>query len=80
MLLWHKEFSLTMVLPKLVQAPNMTSPYIVEKFDEMPTLEVKNAQVKQLFLDFETTTIKCRINNFLPRSEDLHQWTYSNWT
>ena len=57
----------------------MTSLYIVAKFDEMPTLEVKNAQVKQLFLDFETTTIKCRINDFLPRSEDLHQWN-SNWT
>jgi len=55
-------------------------PYIVEKLDEIPSLEVKNSEVKKLFSTLQTHALICRFNGFWPRSYDLHNWIYSNWT
>lgn len=55
-------------------------PYIVEKLDEIPSLEVKNIEVKKLFSTLQTHALICRFNGFWLRSYDLHNWIYSNWT
>jgi len=55
-------------------------PYIVEKLDEIPSLEVKNPEVKELFSTLQTHALICRFNGFWPRSYDLHNWVYTNWT
>jgi len=55
-------------------------PYIVEKMDEIPSLEVKNPEVKNLFKTLQTHALICRFNGFWPRSYDLHNWIYTNWT
>jgi len=57
-----------------------SSPYIVEKLDTIPSLEVKNSQVKKLFSQLQTHAIICRFNGYWPRSFDLHEWVYTNWT
>jgi len=55
-------------------------PYIVEKLDEIPSLEVKNPEVKKLFSTLQTHALICRFNGYWPRSYDLHNWIYTNWT
>ena len=55
-------------------------PYIVEKLDVIPSLEVKNIEVTQLFNTLQTHALICRFNGFWPRSFDLHNWIYTNWT
>jgi len=56
------------------------SPYIVEKLDSSPILEIKHPQVKQLFSTLQSHAVICRFNGFWPRYFELHQWVYSNWT
>jgi len=60
--------------------PTQPGPYIVEKLDEIPALEVKTTEVKNLFNTLQTHALVCRFNGFWPRSVDLHNWVYSNWT
>ena len=54
--------------------------YIVDKLDDIPSLEVKNKEVTQLFSTLQTHALICRFNGFWPRSYDLHNWIYTNWT
>jgi len=56
------------------------SPYIVEKLESTPVLEIKNQQVKGLFNTLQNKAVICRFNGFWPRSHDLHAWIYQNWT
>ena len=56
------------------------SPYIVEKLDSSPILEIKHPQVKQLFSTLQSHAVIFQFNGFWPRSFELHQWVYSNWT
>ena len=54
--------------------------YFVEKMESTPTLEIKNPQVTKLFSTLQTVAVICRFNGFWPRSFDLHQRVYTNWT
>jgi len=56
------------------------SPYIVEKLESTPVLEIKNEQVKGLFRSLQAKAVICRFNGFWPKSHDLHAWIYQNWT
>ena len=56
------------------------SPYFVEKMESTLTLEIKNPQVTKLFSTLQSVAVICRFNGFWPRSFDLHQWVYTNWT
>jgi len=56
------------------------SPYIVEKLESTPVLEIKNEQVKGLFSSLQAEAVICRFNGFWPKSQDLHDWIYQNWT
>jgi len=56
------------------------SPYIVEKLESTPVLEIKNEQVKGLFNTLQAKAVICRFNGFWPKSHDLHDWIYQNWT
>jgi len=56
------------------------SPYIVEKLESTPILEIKNDQVKGLFRSLQAEAVICRFNGFWPKSQDLHAWIYQNWT
>jgi len=60
--------------------PTQPGPYIVEKLDDIPALEVKISEVKNLFNTLQTHALVCRFNGFWPRSIDLHNWIHSNWT
>jgi len=60
--------------------PTQPGPYIVEKLDDIPALEVKNTEVKNLFNTLQTHALVCRFNGYWPRSFDLHNWISSNWT
>ena len=55
-------------------------PYIVEKLEVIPSLEVKNTEVTQLFSTLQTHALICCFNGFWPRSFDLHNWIYTSWT
>ncbi len=46
----------------------------------VPTLEVKITEVKNLFNTLQTHALIFRFNGFWPRSYDLHNWIHSNWT
>ena len=50
-----------------------SKPYIVEKLDAIPSLEIKNTEVTQLFSSLQTHALICRFNGFWPRSFDLHK-------
>ena len=54
--------------------------YTVEKLDDIPALEVKITEVKNLFNTIQTHALICRFNGFWPRSFDLHNWIHTNWT
>jgi len=60
--------------------PTQPGPYIVEKLDDIPALEVKITEVKNLFNTLQSQALICRFNGFWPRSADLHNWIHSNWT
>ena len=45
----------------VVQPPIMLSPYIVEKLDKVPSLEIKHIEVNELFLYFK---FESRFNQF----------------
>jgi len=60
--------------------PTQPGPYIVEKLDDIPALEVKITEVKNLFNTLQKHALICRFNGFWPRSFDLHNWIHSNWT
>jgi len=60
--------------------PTQPGPYIVEKLDDIPALEVKITEVKNLINTLQTHAIICRFNGFWPRSLDLHNWIHTNWT
>ena len=47
-----------------VQPPVMLSPYIVEKLDKVPSLEIKHIEVNELFLYFKFESVICRFNQF----------------
>ena len=59
--------------PQPTAAPpsSQPKPYIVEKLDVIPSLEVKNTEVTQLFSTLQTHALICRFNGFWPRSFDL---------
>ena len=56
------------------------SPYIVEKLESTPVLEIKNEQVKGIFSSLQAEAVICRFNGFWPKSHDLHAWIFQNWT
>ena len=56
------------------------SPYIVEKLESTPVLEIKSEQVKGLFSSLQAEAVICRFNGFWPKSHDLHAWIFQNWT
>jgi len=58
----------------------LPSPYIVEKLESTPVLEIKNDQVKGLFKTLQAKAVICRFNGFWPKSHDLHCWIFQNWT
>jgi len=64
------------------EAPSnvLPSPYIVEKLESTPVLEIKNDQVKGLFKSLQAKAVICRFNGFWPKSHDLHCWIFQNWT
>ena len=68
--------------PQSSAAPpsSQPKPYIVEKPDDIPSLEVKNQEVTKLFSILQTHALICRFNGFWPSSYDLHNWIYTNWT
>ena len=45
-----------------VEPPVMLSPYIVEKLDKVPSLEIKHIEVNELFLYFKFESTICRFN------------------
>lgn len=65
-----------------VEAPSsaQTSPYLVENLESIPSLEIKYPQVKKNFSTLQSAAIICRFNGFWPRSYDLHEWIYTNWS
>ena len=48
----------------VAQPPVMLSPYIVEKLDKVPSLEIKHIEVNELFLYFKFESEICRFNQF----------------
>lgn len=60
--------------------PSQPKPYIVEKSEDIPSLEIKNTEVRKLFRSFQKYALICRFNGFWPRSYDIHKWIHSFWT
>lgn len=63
--------------PQASAAPpsQQPKPYIVEKLDDIPSLEVKNTKVTKLFSTLQTHALICRFNGFWPRSyRFLNPW------
>ena len=52
----------------VVQPPIMLIPYIVEKLDKVPSLEIKHIEVNELFLYFKFDLVICRFNQFWTQS------------
>ena len=70
---------LTQIL-NFVQLHVLSNRYIVEKLDEVPTLEVNNSKVNEIFLSLIYEVMIYRFNGLWPQWVDLHQWVYSNWS
>ena len=43
----------------------MSCPYIVEKLDKVPDLEVRHSQVNELFLSLQFEVVGCKFNGWL---------------
>ena len=65
--------------PQTADSPSsQPSPYLAEKMESTPTLEIKNSQVKQHFTTLQSIVVICHFNGFWPRSFELHQWIHTN--
>lgn len=64
------------------QSPNLSilAPYLVEQMEKAPDMSVNLSEVSGLFIALQTTNLICRFNGFWPKSKDLHQWIFTNWT
>lgn len=56
------------------------SPFIVDKSDKVPKMEIKNTEVNRLFRTCKSKAIIYWFNGFWPWLEDLDQWIHTNWT
>jgi hypothetical protein len=60
--------------------PPMPSPYIVEKIEEVPSLEITEPEIKESPTFYEDCEVFCRFNGFWPPTTDLYKWIHLNWT
>lgn len=58
-----------------VQAPK---PFMVEKLEEVPTIEIMHPSLDEQAQNFAEHAIICRFNGLWPRATDLYQWIHSN--
>lgn len=60
-----------------VQAPK---PFLVDKLEEVLTIEIMHPSLDEQAQKFAEHAIICRFNGLWPRTADLYQWIHSNWT
>ena len=53
--------------------------YIVDKSEEVPTLEIKQPEVFQNILQLKEQTLICRFNGLWPKTKDLIAWNNTIW-
>lgn len=58
---------------------SIPSAYIVEKWQEVPLVEISGLQVTNFYSIFKSGVIMCRFNGCWPPSE-LYQWIHLTWT
>ena len=61
----------------MVQSSHLV--YIVDKSEEVPTLEIKQPEVFQNILQLKEQTLICRFNGLWPKTKDLIAWINTIW-
>ena len=61
----------------MVQTPHLV--YIVDKSEEVPTLEIMQLEVIQNLLLHKEQTLICRFNGLWPKTKYLIAWINTNW-
>jgi len=60
--------------------PPKPKPFLVDKLEEVPSVEISVPDLVDNTQKFAETTIICRFNGLWPRSKDLYDWINDNWT
>ena len=55
-------------------------PFIVDKLEEIPSIELSHPALADHYQKFAETTIICKFNGLWPHTTNLYQWIHSNWT
>lgn len=60
--------------------PPKPKPFLVDKLEEVPSVEISHPDLADDIQKFAERAIICRFNWLWPRSKDLYDWIYDNWT
>lgn len=66
-------------IPCSPEAPK-PKPFLVDKLEEVPSVELSHPGLADNPQKFAERAIICRFNGLWPRSKDLYDWIYDNWT
>ena len=76
----HKDAAQPQSSSKATQ-PNMApKPFLVDKLEEIPSIEFSHPAIDDHYQKFVETAIICRFNGLWPHTADLYQWIHTNWT
>ena len=62
------------------QLPEAPKPFLVDKLEEVPTVEFSHAEIADDLQNLAERAIICRFNVLWPRSKELYDWIHANWT
>lgn len=60
--------------------PPKPKPFLVDKLEDVPSVEISYPDLADDTQKFAETTIICRFNGLWPRSQELYDWIKENWT
>lgn len=58
----------------------MANPYIVDKSNEVLTLNVSHPKVDKIITFYQHCAIICSFNRFWHHLVDLYQWIFKDWS
>ena len=64
--------------PQSVKPAEAPKPFLVDKMEDTPSIEISHPSLDDQYQTFADTTIICRFNGLWPHTADLYQWLHSN--
>lgn len=65
---------------KAAQPTMAPEPFLVDKSEEVPTINFSHSEIDECYQFFAESAIICRFNGLWPCTTDLYQWIHTNWS